>query len=35
MKIGIVGPIHEKGMKILQNEKFDIVEVNNKGSSNL
>ena len=35
MKIGIVGPIHEKGMKILQNEKFDIVEVNDIESSNL
>ena len=35
MKIGIVGPIHEKGMKILQNEKFDIVEVNDVESSNL
>lgn len=35
MKIGIVGPIHEKGMKILQNEKFEIVEVNDIESSNL
>lgn len=35
MKIGIVGSIHQKGMKILQNEKFDIVEVNNTETSNL
>ena len=35
MKIGIVGEVHEDGLKILQNENFDIIQVKEFSKNNL
>ena len=35
MKIGIVGEVHEDGLKILHNENFDIIQVKEFSKNNL